>query len=112
MTIGKPGICIPLDLAMPLLKLPDAAAGGLLKQLLTYGKYGVSDAVPDEALPLWMVLSSYIQLQDDVYCCGSYRQRYQQYVRWMKKNGRTPVLDYADWMDVYGKDDQEDPAGI
>ena len=112
MTTGKPGICIPLDLTLPLLGLKDKAAGGLLKQLLIYGMYGVCDPVPDEATALWMVLSSYISMQDEAYCSGSYKRRYRFYVHWMKESGKGPVLTYEDWMDVYGKYDREDPAGI
>lgn len=112
MTIGKPGIFIRFGIMMALSRLSDEAAGGLFKQLLVFGKYGVSDHVPPEATALWMLLSSYILVDDDDYRVGSYQSRYQAYVRHMHSGKQKPVLDYNDWMAAYGIYDQEDPTGI
>ena len=112
MTIGKPGIFIRFGVTPALCKLSDEAAGGLLKQLLTYGQYGVSDHVPPEATALWMLLSSYIPVDDDDYRVRSYKPRYKAYVRQMHSEKKTPVLDYNEWLETYGLCDQVDPTGI
>ena len=108
MTIGKPAIYIPFGVTLPLDRISDAAAGKLLKELLEYGMWGVSDHVPDEALSLWMVLSSYIQLDDIEYSMHSFRRRYWLYLRHMTGKNE-PTLDLESWINVYGPDCQTDP---
>ena len=102
MTIGKPGIWIPFGIMLPLDRLPEDAAGGLLKALLEYGELGEVSHVPDQALPLWMVLSSQIQLDDVLYSMRSFKTRYQTYLRYMAGTNE-PVLSFDAWMDAYGK---------
>ena len=111
MTIGKPAIYIPFGVTFPLDRISDEAAGKLLKELLVYGQWGVSDHIPDEALPLWMVLSGYIKLDDVAYSMRSRRSRYQFYLRHMEGKGEA-VLDFDGWMEAYGKYDQMDPLDM
>ena len=107
MTTGKNGILILFDVILPLDRISDEAAGKLIKELLVFGQWGVCDHVPDEALPLWMVLSSFIQLKDIHYSMDSCRSRYQFYLRHMEGNGEL-ILDFDSWMEAYGKYDQID----
>ena len=107
MTINKTGIMIPLWCLFFLERMPDAAAGGLLKALLHYGLVGLRDEVPDAALPLWMILQGEIDRQDAQFAMRSYPIRYQGYLRRKAELEEEP-LDYHTWMTYFGIDDQED----
>lgn len=59
------GVLMPFDLLFPLDRLSDAAAGQLLRAVLHYGCRRELLEVSPEALPLWWVLRSRLDLEEE-----------------------------------------------
>ena len=78
MTLGKPGIMLPLIYTIPIDRLPDEAAGCLLRSLLQYGKNGDVRSVPPAAYALWSILLFELEQGDELYYSRYYEPRRQK----------------------------------
>lgn len=97
MTSGKPGVMIYFDLMESVKYLSDKNAGILFKAIMHYARDAQQPDLPVKLLPLWAMVRSRIDADDDSYQEKTRKNKYSAYIRWQRAHGSEP-LGYEEWI--------------
>ena len=76
--------------------LSDKNAGILFKAIMYYARDAQQPKLPEKLLPLWAMVRSRVDSDDDSYQEKTRKNKYSAYVRWQRAN-EEPVLTYEEW---------------
>ena len=97
MTSGKPGVMIYFDMMESVKYLSDKNAGILFKAIMHYARDAQQPKLPEKLLPLWAMVRSRVDSDDDAYQEKTTKNKYSAYVRWQRAHGSEPIA-YEEWI--------------
>ena len=106
--MNKPGVMMYFDLMSVLDRLSDKDAGILFRAIMRYGIDGTISDLPNAVFPLWPLIQSRLDSDDNRYYVTAYKRKYGAYVRWCRNKGE-PVKSYDEWLQTESLDDPRNP---